>query len=151
MLFRSLPFSVEFQDGSIFAVRHTRQFERLVRPFSLPFDVRVPASDYRYEGWVTSFTSDKSKPISGSVAYSHSEFYDGILRAWTYGAIFRAGYRLRATLDVDREHITLPRGEFTTNLVGSHIDYAFSPKLYLNTFFQYNNETDSIKIGRAHV
>ena len=46
--------------------------------------------------------------------------------------------------DTERDHITLPRGEFTTNLVGAHIDWSFNPRMFLNTFFQYNNETDSI-------
>ncbi|MSO19568.1 MAG: hypothetical protein EXQ56_03765 [Acidobacteria bacterium] len=139
-----MPFNLEFQDGSVLVVQHERRFERLTRPFDLPFAVPVLSGDFPYSQTAIGYHSDQSKPISGLVLYGWGNFYDGTIQTWNLNTILRSGYRLRATLDYERNHITMPRGEFTTNLVGSHIDWSFNPKMYLNTFFQYNNETDSI-------
>jgi hypothetical protein len=138
------PFSIEFQDGSIFVVQHERKFERLTRAFSLPFSLPVPVGDYPYHQTVLSYQSDQSKPVAGLVAYAAGDFYDGTIRTWNFSAILRSSYHLRATLDWERDRVALPRGEFTTNLVGVHLDYGFNPKMFLNTFFQYNNESNAL-------
>jgi hypothetical protein len=139
----AVPLNLEFQDGSVFTLRHERRFEGLTRPFTLPFAVPVPAGDYRYNQTSVYYESNKSKPLSAYALQAWGDFYDGTIRTTNFGGIIRSGYRLRATLDWEHDHVTLPRGEFRTNLVGTHIDWSFSPKMFLNTFLQYNNETDS--------
>jgi hypothetical protein len=140
----ALPLSLEFQDGSIFTFQHERRFEGLTQAFNLPFSTPVPVGDYRYNQTSLYYESNKSKPVSAYLLHGWGDFYDGTIRTSNFGGIFRSGYRLRATLDWEHDHITLPRGEFSTNLVGTHIDWSFNPKMFLNTFFQYNNDTNSI-------
>ena len=142
--YSGIGFTIEFQDGGNFQIFQERQFERINRPFDLPFSTRIPANDYRFNSTGLVYNSDQSKPISFAVAHLFGDFYDGTIRKWNLGSTVRAGYRLRATIDWERDHVVMPRGEFTTNLVGAHIDWSFNPKMYLNTFFQYNNETDAI-------
>jgi len=40
--------------------------------------------------------------------------------------------------------VVLPQGSFTTQLVGARVLYGFSPRLFLNAFFQYNADTRQV-------
>ena len=37
--------------------------------------------------------------------------------------------------------MTLPEGEFTTDLIGTRLLYAFTPRAFFNAFIQYNADT----------
>jgi hypothetical protein len=37
--------------------------------------------------------------------------------------------------------VNLPNGAFRTTLVGARLLYGFSPRVFLNGFFQYNTDT----------
>ena len=38
----------------------------------------------------------------------------------------------------------LSNGSFTTDLVGARFTYAFTPRAFLNAFFQYNADTHQV-------
>ena len=38
----------------------------------------------------------------------------------------------------------LPAGRFTSDLVGARLTYAFTPRAFLNGFFQYNSSTRQV-------
>jgi hypothetical protein len=138
------PFTFEFQDGSSFFIQYNPAFERVVEPFELPFDFEVPAGDYR-SNWVNlSYTSNRSKPLSGYISHGRGGFYGGTSRGWGFGGIVRLNYRLSTSVDYERTHIELPQGKFHTDLVGVRTEYSFNPKMFLNAFIQYNNETDQV-------
>ncbi len=40
--------------------------------------------------------------------------------------------------------MTLPNGEFTTQLLGARVLYGFTPRLFLNAYLQYNADTRQV-------
>ena len=40
--------------------------------------------------------------------------------------------------------VNLTNGNFTTNLMGTRVLYAFTPDAFLNAFFQYNTDTGQV-------
>jgi hypothetical protein len=56
----------------------------------------------------------------------------------------RANYHLNLDLSYSRNHVILPNGEFTTELLGARVLYGFSPRLFLNAFLQYNADTRQV-------
>ncbi len=140
----AFPFTVEFQDGSAFSMTFNQQFERLTEPFELPFGVETPTGDYRFNETNLSFASDQSDPIAGTFAYGRGDFFGGTTRSVLLAARLRKSYRFSGSVDYERVRIEIPDGAFTTHLMGLRMDYSFNPRMFLNSFIQYNNETNSI-------
>lgn len=54
----------------------------------------------------------------------------------------RANEVLTAEVIYSYNHITLPGGEFSTNLVTARLSYSFTPRLYLQGLLQYNDRAN---------
>jgi len=55
---------------------------------------------------------------------------------------FRLGETFNTSLSLSRNDIDLPYGDFITNLIGARLAYSFTPKMYLQVFFQVNDRDD---------
>jgi len=135
---------VTFHDGSTFRGQSSRYFDRLLNGFGLPFGVIVPAGDYQYNRYNLTYSSNSSKPFSASYQYNWGKFYSGTRSEQTVTFQVRHNYRLTLSADYLRNSVTLPYARFHTDEVALRADYSFNPKMYLNAFIQYNNETDQV-------
>ena len=68
-------------------------------------------------------------------------FYDGRHVALTANFTARPSQKLDAQLRLNLEHVSLDEGKFDRVLVGLRLAYAFTPRIYLQTLTQYNNQT----------
>ena len=60
------------------------------------------------------------------------------------GLYLRPDYHVNISFDHRRDHVDLPNGRFTTDLLGARLSYAFNPRLFLNAYFQYNSATRQV-------
>jgi hypothetical protein len=137
-------FVVEFQDASTFRVQASRNFERLDDEFDLPFDTAVPSGDYDFNRYHLRYASNSSRLLSGSYQYSWGAFFSGHRQEHSAGLQVRPSYRFTITADYQRNYVQLPEARFHTNEAGLRFDYSFTSKMFLNAFFQHNNETDQV-------
>src|SRR5207244_875866 len=72
------------------------------------------------------------------------EFWNGTNRSVTGSLEMRANYHFNVDLSYSRNHVVLPGGAFTTQLVGARIVYGFSPRACVNAFVQYNRDTHQV-------
>ena len=135
---------IQFENnGSInFTVNQT--FDRLVRPFAIRSNVAIPAGDYDYRRYTASFNSGNNRKLGVSGNTSWGEFWDGRNRSFTSSLDYSPNYRVNLDLSYSRNHVTLPYGEFTTQLVGARMLYGFSPRAFFNAFIQYNADTHQV-------
>jgi hypothetical protein len=140
----SLNFGLQFENtGSInFALNHT--FDRLADLFPIRPETPIPTGDYRYLDYSASFSTDRSARISGFGGIDWGEFWNGRLRSLSAGLSLKPNYHLTVDLDYDHNLVKLPNGQFTTELVGARIAYAFNPRTFLTGLFQYNAETRQV-------
>ena len=54
----------------------------------------------------------------------------------------RVGETFNAELGVDRNDISLPWGDFVTNLGLFRVNYSFTTRVFLQALFQYNDRRD---------
>ena len=52
----------------------------------------------------------------------------------------KIGKVLKVKMSWNRNTVKLPQGPFKTDLVGVRMDFAFSPKMFLVSFIQYNTD-----------
>ena len=58
-----------------------------------------------------------------------------------FGESFVAGIRV-TYINVD-----LPEGDFETELLGLRMAYSFTPRIYIQSLIQYNNQTDNYSMN----
>jgi hypothetical protein len=139
---QSIETGIAFHNSSMLAVNVTNTFDRLVAPFPIRPTVVIAPGDYTYPRYSVRYNSDLGRAFSGNVNVSGGEFWDG--RSWsaTGGIDLKPNHHLNIDLTVSRNQVDLPAGEFTTNLVGLRVLYAFTSNAFFNSFLQYNATTN---------
>ena len=86
--------------------------------------------------------TNQAKPISFSSMNRIGGFFGGDRINMT--PTFKIRYKDKITSEFSSNYnkVTLPGGNFTTNLLRARITYAFSPKMYIQSLLQYNSRTD---------
>lgn len=130
--------SVDFSDGGRFAANIDTDYESLTAPFQISKGVVLPPGVYRFRQFVPTYTSDASRPVSGSVTATTGEFYDGTIRGASGSLRVRVDQHFAAAATYAYNHVVLREGEFTAQLLGIRADHSFSTRQWLNAFIQYN-------------
>ena len=55
---------------------------------------------------------------------------------------FRIGERFNVDGEWTRNDISLPGGDFVTNLIGSRVNYSFTPSMFVQSLIQYNDRAN---------
>ena len=137
--------TISFEDSSNLSFRHRANFERLDEPFRIRPGQEIPVGDYWFDEFSASFSSDRSRLLSGSAGVETGGFFDGDKDSYSAGVRFRPNYHFTAELSWDYDDISLPSGDFTTNLVNTRLLYAFNPRTFLNALIQYNSTVGEIE------
>ena len=139
-----LNLGIRFENDGSVNFEMTDTFDRLLEPFDIRRDIAIPVGDYRYRGYSASASSNPGRRISGTVSFDWGEFWNGRQRSARGNLSLRPNYHLNIDIDYRRDHVDLPAGRFTTDLVGTRVAYAFTPRALLNGFFQYNSSTRQV-------
>ena len=131
-----------FADGAELRTWGRSTFERLDTAFRIgPLPVRP--GDYSFEDVGAEFRSNRSAALSGSLEVGAGEFWSGHQRLAGGGLRWRLNAHVAVSTTLSRNVVTLPEGSFTGDLVGLRVDWSFTPRMFLNTFVQYNGESDT--------
>ncbi len=140
--------SIFFQAGGNLSFNRRERFERLDEEDEGGFEIRdgqfIPNGDYQTTEYFTSFASDMSRMLSGRVNFRTGGFWDGEKDSYQLRFDFKPGYRFSAQVTWSYDDVTLPSGDFTTNLVGTRWRYSFSTDMFLNALIQYNSAEKEI-------
>jgi uncharacterized protein DUF5916/cellulose/xylan binding protein with CBM9 domain len=137
-------FGMGFQDGGTMTIAHNRSFERLDKPFEVYPGVKIATGRYNFGELATGYTSNQSATLFTNLGLSIGQFYDGTFRATTIGGGVRKGQNLTWSGNYTHNHIELPAGDFTTDLIGFRFNWSFTAKSYLQTFTQYNSRANQL-------
>ena len=132
------------QDGSNVTVAEEGKFERLIEPFEIREGQEIEVGDYAFNEFSISYSSDRSKAISGNARASRGGFFDGDRDAYSLGVRLQPNYRLRVEGSWSHNDIMLPTGDFSTELLRSRVFYSFNTRMFLNRLIQYNSAVQEI-------
>ncbi|MCP4724965.1 MAG: carbohydrate binding family 9 domain-containing protein [bacterium] len=133
-----------FQNGSHLMVGYSNRFEFIDEDFEIKDNVFVPINEYKMGRFFSELASDGSKPLFFQLNTELGDYYDGDLRSFNFTANAKPDPRLTISLMYLRNMINIPfeGGKFDTNIISSRITYTFSPKMYIKSFTQYNDNND---------
>ncbi len=142
---------VELQNGGSGNFSVVENFDRLVDPFPIrsrerghAADLAIDVGDYRYREYSLSFNSSQRGKITGNVNITLGEFWNGHRKSFGGALDWRPNYHMNINVDYSHNRVNLPNGSFRTTLVGARLSYGFSPRLFLDGFFQYNADTHQV-------
>ena len=137
-------FNVEFESSDQLTVVGTRHQEALVRPFAVSRDVAIPVGGYTFSDVVATYRLGQQRRVSGSLLLQRGNFYDGTLTAFGFtSARVSVIPQLSLEPSVSINKIDLPSGSFTTKLLRTRADFAFSPRRFASALLQYSSSDRS--------
>ena len=132
-----------FENNSNVSLNLGQTFDRLAAPTRIQ-GLLIPIGDYKYQDYSASFQTDASEKISGNGSINWGEFWNGRRRSIGLGVAVKPEYHFNAALTYSRDLVKLQGGKASSNLFGARFIYGFSPRSFMNAFFQYNSQTHEV-------
>jgi hypothetical protein len=135
---------IRFRNSGSTNFTATRTFDRLFEPFEIRNGIFIPTGDYEYTSYSGTANIGNGRQITGNANVSWGDFWNGRTKALSGAIGWRPDYHFSFDANYSRNHVTLPAGAFTTNLIGTRFLYAFTPRAFFNAFLQYNADTRQV-------
>ncbi len=130
----------EFNNGGRIGPEINVYGEGLTKPFAIANGVTLPADTYRYTSLGFDFTSNPSAPVVLVARLDMGGFYNGTRYGGNATLTVHRGSSLTTSLLVDYNDVHLDQGKFTRSLVGVRVGYFFTPRIFVQSLVQYNNQ-----------
>jgi hypothetical protein len=131
---------VQFARGGRFGPEYNWYHEGLRQPFTIANGVTLPAGSYGWGSVGLDWDSDPSAPLSFTSRSEWGGFYSGTRLGETVSVTYRRGASLTTSLQADYHDVNLDEGDFVRSLVGVRVGYFFTPRVFLQSLVQYNNQ-----------
>ena len=134
---------IELANGAFFspAVNVTR--EGLQAPFEIDSGVLVPAGTYDNIEAAWRWNSNEGAPVSINGGLDWGGFLSGTRRGINSTLTARAGTAFASSLRLSYNALDLAEGSFSTTLIALRLAYNFTPRMYLQSLVQYNEQAGS--------
>ncbi|MCC7054548.1 MAG: carbohydrate binding family 9 domain-containing protein [Gemmatimonadaceae bacterium] len=114
--------------------------EGLQQPFEIAPGVVLPAGSYTFAVYGFDWDTDPSRSLSVTTRGDFGPFYNGTRNGGRVAVTFRRGAAFTSSLVLDHNDVHLDQGNFTRTLIGTRLGYNFTPRLFVNSLIQYNNQ-----------
>ncbi|SVA17703.1 uncharacterized protein METZ01_LOCUS70557 [marine metagenome] len=116
--------------------------EGVVQDFEIASGVIVPASTYDDKEAQIMIMTNRTKAISFMSMNRIGGFFGGNRIHLTPTMNIRFGDKFTSELSSQYNEVSLPGGDFITNLIRARLTYSFSPRIYIQSLLQYNSQSD---------
>jgi hypothetical protein len=130
-----------FANGAFFETPINLVREGLREPFDLGDGVVVPVGVYDWVEWNPSFNTNLSAPYSLAGEAVVGGFYTGNRVGVSSTFTARPNEKFSTSVRVSYENLDLEEGAFDRVLIRLRLAYAFSPRMYVQTLTQWNDQT----------
>ncbi len=138
-------FGIEFENSDRFFAGVTDNYELLQQSFPIARDVTIPVGAYSFVNTRLVYALGQQRKVSGGVTFDHGGFFGG--DKTSVGYMFgRVGLTPQLYLEptVSVNWVTLPEGDFTSELVSTRATYTVSPRMFVAALLQFNSGADSL-------
>ncbi|MBI2614913.1 MAG: carbohydrate binding family 9 domain-containing protein, partial [Gemmatimonadetes bacterium] len=134
---------VELADGAFFSPAFNLTREGLQAPFEIDSGVVVPPDTYDNFEAAWRWNSNEGAPVSINGSLDWGGFLSGTRRGVHNTLTVRAGVSFASSLRVSYNNLDLAEGSFSTTLIALRLAYNFTPRMYLQSLVQYNEQAGS--------
>lgn len=139
------PLNWRFESGERFEFNIVPQGERIIEPFAISDGVIIPEGKYQFVRYRLEGDIAAKRRLNGRLTWWFGPFYDGHLNEYQATINWNPTTILTFEFSGVRNVAELPFGDFDQTLVGLRVRFNATPDLQLNSFIQY--DTDSQNFG----
>jgi hypothetical protein len=134
---------VSFSNGGRFGPEFNLYHEGLQRPFVIASGVTLPVGGYDFPQVGLDWETNPSSPISFLLRGDAGAFYDGTRAGGNITLTYRRGASIASSLLFDYNDVHLDEGHFIRSIVGARVAYFFSPRIFVQSLTQYNDQANA--------
>ncbi|MBX9855033.1 MAG: carbohydrate binding family 9 domain-containing protein [Gemmatimonadaceae bacterium] len=131
---------IEFANSSRFGPEYNISHEGLQAPFEIAPGVVLQPGQYNWGTLGFDYQTDPSENIWANGRFDVGEFWTGTRRGGSGTVTVRRGATFSGSLSVEHNDVRLPEGDFTRTLEALRLNYFFTPRVFVQTLTQYNNQ-----------
>jgi hypothetical protein len=138
------PLQAHTRQNDMIYVRSNFEKEVLEVPFEIKPGVLIPIGEYSFTDHGIEFGFSAHRRFSGRIARTDGGFYNGG-RVRTFGSFTWAPsprFRSSTGFNIQEIDLPIPGGKFSTRILNTTFDVAFSPELSWTTLIQYDNVSE---------
>ena len=138
------------KSGEQFEYGLQQEFERLDQPFVFSSNLTIPPGKYwMYRQEITAGTF-QGRRIWVNAQYIWGGYYSGTIQSFIGSLGINASKNLNLRTDYTYNEIKTVWGDVNTNELAEYVDYAFTPRLDLSVFIQWNS-LDELLFGNCRL
>lgn len=140
-------FTAEFPDASTVSFTVQRSEERLAssfRPQGMPAGSSIGAGTYEFTSGEIAYSGANARRVALTGGYRFGGYFGGERTGFTGGVRLRVNAHLATSVSMSRDVVNVAGASFNTNLMSVRIDSAFSTRMFLNAFVQYNSVSNQV-------
>lgn len=138
------PINWRLESGDRVEANFVPTGERLFAPFEIADGVVIPVGTYDWRRYRLEAETAAKRRLAVQVAWWFGGFYDGQLDQIEVEGTWTPSPIVSFLFNVERNIGRLPAGDFDQTLVGVKARLNLSPDLQINSFVQFDNETQSV-------
>lgn len=131
---------IEFSSGARFGPEFNVFHEGLQEPFAIADSVILAPGGYDWTSIGLDWSTNPSANLSMTMRGDFGPFYTGTRNGGSVTITARKGAAISSSLLVDYQDVKLDEGNFTRSLVGLKAAYFFTPRIFIQTLTQFNNQ-----------
>lgn len=144
------PLQVNFESGDRMEFEVGRNFESLDSVFTIyskdDETIQILPGDYHSDKWSASVTTAGRRMLSGELEFEHSEFWGGQRDSVELTGTIRPRIGVSLSANYQRNEVTLPQGDFDTNLLRLTWAWNLSPFIAITGNVQYDDLSDVVGV-----
>ena len=141
-MFAHIGSHLEFKGGTEIHGGIYQMTEGVTETFEIFPGVFVPPDTYDHTEGVIIAMSNEGAALSGQVRITAGGFFGGDRLAISSSVRLRIGEAFNTHIGLSRNDIDLPFGTFVTNLIISRTSFSFTPRVFIQSLIQYNDQAD---------
>ncbi|WP_310571359.1 DUF5916 domain-containing protein [Gemmatimonas sp.] len=137
------PVNWRLESGDRFELNVNPTGERLAAPFTIAPGVTIPVGAYHWYRYRLEGGLAAKRRLSGQATWWFGSFYSGTLNEIILTTAWKPSSLINLEVNGTRNIGRLREGGFTQDLVGTRVRINVSPNLQLNSYAQYDNQSDT--------
>lgn len=131
---------IELANGSRFGPELNISQEGLQEPFQIAPGVVLAPGQYEWRTLGFDYTTDPSENLWATGRFDVGQFWTGTRRGGSGTVTVRRGATFVGSVLLDYTDVRLPEGNFTRSLSALRLNYFFTPRVFVQTLTQFNNQ-----------
>jgi hypothetical protein len=136
------PLGFILRSGESFEFNLQQSYDRLDKNFDLTSSAIIPVGKYTMHRTEFQFGTYQARKIWLQLFYNYGKFYTGKIRTFSSSMGVNLSKHFNLTTDYIYNFVKLPTTNVITNELAQYFNYAFTTRLDLSAFIQWNSLDD---------